>query len=89
MKIYHDPFDKEGYLIDTGNLWFCISQGSIKRTEFLGKPKENLPPMELAQLVPVWLVECLLDLQAFFTEYYYVGVDGMDAADPRLEWMKK
>jgi len=86
MKIYHDPLNKEAFLIDTGNLWFCVSQGSIKRTEFL---KDKMPPLELAQLVPVWLVECLLDLQDFFTEYFYVGVDGMDAADPRLEWMKK
>jgi len=89
MKIYHDPFNKEGYLIEANDLWFYITEKEMMRSSFLGKPNQNCPPLELAQLVPVWLVESLLDLQDFFTEYYHVGVDGMDAADPRREWMKK
>ena len=79
MKIYHDPLQKDAFLVEANGIWFSISEGGLRRTEF--KP-ENLPPMELAQLVPIWLVDSILQLRDFFSDGHQCDCCKVDGLDP-------
>lgn len=85
MNIYRDPLQPDAYLYENMGNWFVITEKDINKTKFIA---DSLPKLEKADLVPAWLLKQVVEIECFFTEAWHGGTDSMDAADPRLAWLK-